>query len=102
MAAPTIDATEAGHGEPEYDPAEVRAAVAACGNDLTVTTFDQEMARARAEGPEALRRFLGYWRTVAAQARGDVPPPARERRMSREQFIAAWEERSGRRFPTAA
>ena len=77
-----------------HGPAEVRAAMVACTNDLGVESFDRNMDQAYREGPEALAKFLDYWWACSQVAAGRGTPedfglhpvPG-----GREATIAAWE-----------
>jgi hypothetical protein len=91
MTAQTMHRPDTDSPDGQHGPAEVRAAIVACGNDLTVEMFDRNMDKAYRESPEALRTFLDYWWMCAAVARGEMDPPARSRRLGSEQFVADWE-----------
>jgi hypothetical protein len=91
MTAQTIDRSDTDSPDSQHGPAEVRAAMVACSNDLGVEQFDRGMDAAWREGPEALDKFLAYWWMCAAVARGEMDPPARSQRLSGEQFAADWE-----------
>jgi hypothetical protein len=92
MTAQTMHRPDTGSPDGQHGPAEVRAAMVACGDDLTVEMFDRNMDEAYRESPEALRQFLDYWWMCAAVARGEMEPPARALRgRGREETIAAWE-----------
>lgn len=77
-----------------HGPAEVRAAMVACSNDLGVEVFDRNMDAAYREGPDALRRFLDYWWACSQVAAGRGTPEdfgLHPVRGGREALIAAWE-----------
>lgn len=77
-----------------HGPAEVRAAIVACSNDLGIASFDRNMDAAYREGPDALRKFLDYWWACSQVAAGRGTPEdfgLHPVRGGREATIAAWE-----------
>lgn len=85
-----------------HGPAEVRAAMVACTNELGIKSFDRNMDAAYKDGPEALRKYLDYWWYCTQIARGEIAPP-RTSGNAMEETIKAWEAKHpGQRLPRAA
>ena len=103
MSAPAVERPDTAEPEPAHGPAEVRAAIVACGTDLTVEMFDREMDNAYRDSPEALTRFLEYWWACSQVAAGRGTPQEfglHPVAGGREATIAAWERaHPGQKFP---
>jgi hypothetical protein len=77
-----------------HGPAEVRAAMVACTNELGLESFDRQMDDAYREGLEALAKFLDYWWACSQVAAGNGSPEdygLHPVRGGREATVAAWE-----------
>lgn len=92
-----------------HGPAEVRAAIVACSNDLGIESFDRNMDAAYREGPDALRKFLDYWWACSQVAAGRGTPedfglnPPNRGGNAMEATIRAWEAKHpGQHLPRAA
>lgn len=100
MTAQPIERPAHGPHKVDRDPAAVRTALAVHADNATLALYDRELGQAylaavQADSLEPLSTVVDRWWRLAQAAENPAP---QESRVSREQAIASWETRHGRKL----